>query len=315
MFSLRWWNVGIRGLCCAAGDEAGRRFLRRFFPAGLPEWRRRLREWGIGKGDRVAILSENRPEWMIADFASLLLGAVTVPIYATLDRRTDCLHSARFGGACCFCFQRNAAEKVLSIREQTAVEKIVVMDAVRATQAHCECQCRGPHGSLRSEGQSGFILNWKPTARAIAPDDLATIIYTSGTTGTPKGVMLTHGNMASNLSCSLAEFPVSAGDVSISFLPLSHVTARHVDFALLYRGVTLAYVPLVDQVPRALQEVRAYVFCCGAAGLRKNSFPDGAEGQGVSELNVLSLGAVGGARSPARSSGGPDADHARVEAG
>ena len=79
-------------------------------------------------------------------------------------------------------------------------------------------------------------------ARTISPDDLATIIYTSGTTGTPKGVMLTHGNMASNLNCSLAEFPVQAGEISISFLPLSHVTARHVDFALLYRGVTLAHL-------------------------------------------------------------------------
>ena len=113
---------------------------------------------------------------------------------------------------------------------------------------------------LWSEDRPNLDPQLEAMARAIAPDDLATIIYTSGTTGTPKGVMLTHGNMASNLSCSLTEFPVTPGDVSISFLPLSHVTARHVDFALLCRGVTLAYVPLVDQLPRALQEVHPTFF-------------------------------------------------------
>ena len=98
---------------------------------------------------------------------------------------------------------------------------------------------------MEAGGLSGRYWQLEAAARAISPDDLATIIYTSGTTGTPKGVMLTHGNMASNLNCSLAEFPVQPGDVSISFLPLSHVTARHVDFALLYRGVTLASAGVV----------------------------------------------------------------------
>jgi len=89
---------------------------------------------------------------------------------------------------------------------------------------------------------------------------LATIIYTSGTTGIPKGVMLTHGNMASNIFCSLQGFGVGPGEISISFLPLSHVTARHVDFAMLYHGVTLAYLPLVHQLPQALLEVHPTIF-------------------------------------------------------
>jgi long-chain acyl-CoA synthetase len=93
-------------------------------------------------------------------------------------------------------------------------------------------------------------------ARSIQPDDLATIIYTSGTTGTSKGAMLTHGNMASNIACSLAGFDIRPGQVSVSFLPLSHVTARHVDLSLLCHGVTLAYCPFMDKLPEVLLEVR-----------------------------------------------------------
>jgi long-chain acyl-CoA synthetase len=117
-------------------------------------------------------------------------------------------------------------------------------------------------------------------ARAISPDDLATIIYTSGTTGTPKGVMLTHGNMASNLNCSLAEFPVQPGDVSISFLPLSHVTARHVDFALLYRGVTLAHLALVTQLPQVLLEVKPTFFVAVPRVYEKIHFQTEQKAQG-----------------------------------
>jgi long-chain acyl-CoA synthetase len=228
------------------------------FAGGVAGAARALQGWGIGRGDRVAILSENRPEWMIADFASLLLGAVTVPIYATLTAEQTAYILRDSGARAIFLSSEAQLQKVLSIREKTAVEKIVVFDAPGAVsdEAAGVVQIQG----LWSEGQARIHAQLEADARAVAPDDLATIIYTSGTTGTPKGVMLTHGNMASNLSCSLTEFPVSEDDVSISFLPLSHVTARHVDFALLSRGVTLAYVPLVDQVPRALQEVRPTFF-------------------------------------------------------
>ena len=97
-------------------------------------------------------------------------------------------------------------------------------------------------------------------ARSIAPDDLATIVYTSGTTGTSKGAMLTHGNIASNIQCSLLGFNMRPGLISISFLPLCHITARHVDFAMLYHGVTLAYCPFLDRLPASLLEVRPSVF-------------------------------------------------------
>jgi long-chain acyl-CoA synthetase len=221
-----------------------------------------LRAWGIEKSDRVAILSENRPEWMMADFASLLLGAVTVPIYATLTTEQTAYILRDSGARVLFLSSETQLQKALSIREQTRVEQIVVFDAIEtdAMKTHAARTSTVGINQLWMDSQPRIHPQLEANARAVTPDDLATIIYTSGTTGTPKGVMLTHGNMAANLSCSLAEFPVGADDVSISFLPLSHVTARHVDFALLYRGVTLAYVPLVDQVPRALQEVRPTFF-------------------------------------------------------
>ncbi len=210
-----------------------------------------LQRWGIGRGDRVAILSENRPEWTMADFASLLLGAVTVPIYATLTADQTAYILRDSGARVIFVSSEMQLQKVLSIREQTALEKLIVMDAAEGAVRMSE---------MASEGPASHDAALEATARAVSPDDLATIIYTSGTTGTPKGVMLTHGNMASNLNCSLAEFPVRLGDVSISFLPLSHVTARHVDFALLYRGVTLAHLAYVNQLPQALLEVKPTFF-------------------------------------------------------
>jgi len=99
-----------------------------------------------------------------------------------------------------------------------------------------------------------------PASKAV-PDDLATLIYTSGTTGVPKGAMLTHGNLASNLYTSLDAFVfIKNEDISLSFLPLSHITARHVDFGCMYRGVTLAYCPNFDDMPRMLKSVRPTFF-------------------------------------------------------
>ena len=92
-------------------------------------------------------------------------------------------------------------------------------------------------------------------ARSIEPDDLATLIYTSGTTGTPKGVMLTHGNLASNLNVSLDMYDLGKDDLCVSFLPLSHVTARHLDYALFNVGVPLAYCPVMDDLPRTMKQV------------------------------------------------------------
>src|SRR5579863_1167926 len=214
---------------------------------------RALREWGISKGDRVAILSENRPEWTIADFACLLIGAVVVPVYATLTGEQMAYMLQDSGARVIFVSNEKQLLKVQSIQNQTAVERIVVMDPVETAHAmHMQ--------RLMQDGPKERDPQFDSAARGIEADDLATIIYTSGTTGTPKGARLTHGNLASNIAYSLSGFTIRGGEISISFLPLSHVTARHVDLAMLYRGVTLAYVSAIDTLPQALAEVRPTIF-------------------------------------------------------
>jgi long-chain acyl-CoA synthetase len=218
---------------------------------------RALQKWGVRKGDRVAILSENRPEWSTADFAILLLGAVTVPVYATLTPEQTAYTLRDSGASVIFLSTEHQLQKVQSILSQTQVQKIVVMDRIqipsgRALNVELMHQFTAP-GAGELDPQTESI------ARSIQSDDLATIIYTSGTTGISKGVMLTHGNMASNINYSLLGFDMHPGLTSVSFLPLSHVTARHVDFTLLYHGVTLAYCPFMENLPATLLEVRPTV--------------------------------------------------------
>ena len=215
---------------------------------------RGLQELGVRKGDRVAILSENRPEWTIADFAILLLGAVTVPVYATLTPEQTAYTLRDSGATVVFVSTELQLRKVQAILAQTQVQKIVIMDRIQisgdpaATSLSMDQFTAQSSAALDSQTES--------FARSIQSDDLATIIYTSGTTGVSKGAMLTHGNMASNILCSLLGFGIQPGDSSVSFLPLSHVTARHVDLTMLYHGVTLAYCPFMEHLPQTLLEVR-----------------------------------------------------------
>ena len=212
-----------------------------------------LRRWGLTKGDRLAILSENRFEWAAVDFACLLLGVVVVPIYSTLTAQQTAYILRDSGAKVVVVSTEKQLEKVLSIRDQTALEKVVVMDQVKTADATQIQQ-------LMHEGPVERDPELDAFARTITPDDLASIIYTSGTTGDAKGVQLSHGNLTSNIQHSLDGFDVYPGQISISFLPLSHVTARHADIALLHRGVTLAYCPFIEQLPQALMEVRPAIF-------------------------------------------------------
>ena len=216
---------------------------------------RTLEAWGVRKGDRVAILSENRPEWTITDFAVLALGAITVPIYATQTAEHIAFILNNSGARVIAVSTKNQLEKVLAIQQQTSLERILVMDPVETATHTVQMQ------ELMLQGPTDFDPEFDARSQPIAPDDLATIIYTSGTTGTPKGAMLTHGNMASNIACSMEAFDFGKHEeVSVSFLPLSHVTARHVDFALLYRGVVLAYCADIAQLAKTLTEVQPAIF-------------------------------------------------------
>jgi long-chain acyl-CoA synthetase len=220
-----------------------------------------LRSWGIHPGDRIAILSENRPEWPIADVSSLLIGAVTVPLYTTLTADQTAFALGDAGCRVIFVSSGQQLHKVISILSKTHIEKVVVMDELEFTGdlAPLADRCATMR-DITQQGPEDLDAEIEGQARAITPDDLATIVYTSGTTGTSKGAMLTHGNIASNIQCSLLGFNMRPGLVSISFLPLCHITARHVDFSMLYHGVTLAYCPFIERLPEALLEVKPSLF-------------------------------------------------------
>jgi len=220
-----------------------------------------LHDWGIRPSDRIAILSENRPEWPIADMASLLLGAVTVPLYTTLTAEQTAFVLKDAGCRAVFLSSDHHLHKVLSILPQTQIEKIVVMDPLEFTGdlAPFAGRCATMR-QLTLQGPADLGRELESRARSISPDDVATIVYTSGTTGTSKGAMLTHGNLASNIQCSMLGFSMHPGHTSVSFLPLCHITARHLDFALLYHGVTLAYCPFIERLPANLLEVRPTIF-------------------------------------------------------
>ncbi|HEV7553602.1 MAG TPA: long-chain fatty acid--CoA ligase, partial [Candidatus Angelobacter sp.] len=208
-----------------------------------------FKEWGIQKGDRVAILGENRPEWMIADFACVNSGIADVPIYATLtaDQTLYLLQNSR--ARVVFVSTLEQLRKVQSIQAQTSLEKIVVMDDLNEVNVI-------PMWSLIKGASLDHDPEFDEEAHKIQPDDLATLIYTSGTTGRSKGVMLSHGNLTECAIMASKQAEWTLEDVYLSFLPLSHVTARHVDYVCYLDGVSLAYCAVFDQLPQMLQEAR-----------------------------------------------------------
>jgi long-chain acyl-CoA synthetase len=214
----------------------------------------------VGSGDKVAILSENRPEWAFADLATLCTGAADATIYPTLT-----------------------AAQVLYILDDSESKVVFVSNAVQAAKVaevrarlprlqHVVCFDPGPIpdmislDGLREKGREGLAADREAVRRqaaTVTADDLATLIYTSGTTGDPKGVMLTHGNLLHNVLAAQKVFPMVNHEwTALSFLPLCHSferTAGH-NF-MLHAGVTIAYAESVEKVPENMQEVRPSIMC------------------------------------------------------
>jgi long-chain acyl-CoA synthetase len=218
-----------------------------------------LADMGIKPGDRIALLSENRPEWSIADLAILSLGAINVPIYTTqaVDQIRYILTDS--GARAIFIsnkkLYRHAKEALEGL---DFLEKIVFFDgdAIEDTARSTTLESLEKIGSERA-------IN-KPAAfgaylKAIRLDDLATIIYTSGTTGEPKGVMLTHASFVSNVLAITAGLPISSTDIALSVLPLSHIFERTGFYIFCYNGVSVYYTASFDQVAENLREVRPTV--------------------------------------------------------
>ena len=207
---------------------------------------RGLNALGVEKDDRVAILSENRPEWAITDFGSLKTGAVTVPMFSTLTA-AQVGYILNDSGTKVICVStEKQLEKCLSIRDKIpTLEQIIIFDSIEGETP---------------EGVTEFETVCEPTGEdtdnTTSEDDVATIIYTSGTTGNPKGVMLTHANFISNVEACKSLIDVSETDVLLSFLPLSHVFERlggH--YVPLFSGAKIAYAESTFTVAQNMKEV------------------------------------------------------------
>jgi long-chain acyl-CoA synthetase len=215
---------------------------------------KQLQDSGIRKGDRVALLAENRFEWAITDWACLLIGAVDVPIYPTLTAEQAAFILKNSGAKIIVLSTQKQLEKIVSIESNMPLQRVVVMDDITHPDVIPMSTIMRPEDPVERDPQ------FDAAARAIVPDDLATIIYTSGTTGIPKGVMLTQGNIACNLEQTGRSLGWQPGQITLSFLPLSHVTARHVDYLCFSCGVTLAYCPSFDELPAKLRQLRPQLF-------------------------------------------------------
>ncbi len=212
-----------------------------------------LKELGIRAGDRVSILSETRPEWAIADYACLCAQAADVPIYPTLTPRQTEYILKDSGAVGVFCSTPEQVAKVLEIRAALpALRHVIAFDAGAKRGGVMLLD------ELEAAGRAalGKYPRLKEDAIAVSPDSLATLIYTSGTTGDPKGVILSHKNIWSNVQGGLVAMPLRPTDECLAMLPLSHVYERMVDYTLLAAGVIINYAESFDKVAANLQEVR-----------------------------------------------------------
>ncbi len=198
----------------------------------------RLLDSGLAAGDRVGLLSENSPEWAIADFACIVAGLVVVPIYPTLTAaQTEYI-------------LKDSGAKAIFVSSLDQSKKVETCRVIRLDELPPEL----PDEARLTDQEEGRL---EAMARARKAEDLFSILYTSGTTGEPKGVMLTHRNLCSNIQSSTLH--VGPGDLALSFLPLCHIYERMADYSYLCHGASIAYVAAIDEVPQALVEVRPTV--------------------------------------------------------
>ncbi|HEY9073100.1 MAG TPA: AMP-binding protein, partial [Desulfobaccales bacterium] len=224
---------------------------------------------GLEPGDRVAIFSENRPEWHIADFAILLARLVVVPVYNTLAP-SQIGYLLRHSG-CRMAIVAGAPQwEILKglLPELPDLETIAAME-----------ETPGPRTSLprivagASDLATAAVARIRAEALAADPRDLATIVYTSGTTGTPKGVMLTHGNITFDLNASLVNIHLQTARQGLSVLPLPHVLERLLCYGYFHEGIPIAYgdphdlkallklhqPEVIGAVPRILEKIQEAV--------------------------------------------------------
>ena len=220
-----------------------------------------LLSWGIKKGDRIAIFAKNSPEWAIADWANVTSGFVTVPIYDTLTADKAAYILKDSGSKVVVVQGKEHLDKVRGVLKQLKdLKQIVIIEemfekALEPNEHLFEDVLKDGAAYAKKKPDE-----WTKMRDAVKPDDVASIVYTSGTTGEPKGVILTQNNFASNVITCLKYFPLQAGDVALSFLPLSHVFERMAGhFTMIHAGVTISYAESIEKVPENMQEVKPHV--------------------------------------------------------
>lgn len=214
-----------------------------------------LEDLGITAQDRVAILSENRPEWLLTDYACMCSGITNVPIYATLPAEQIPYLLNDSGARAVIVSTTDQARKLASIRAETpGLQWVIGMTATKADGCDLTFAELLARGAARDNAERATAF--KERALQITPDTLLTLIYTSGTTGNPKGVMLTQDNVHSNVIACQQVFQSSVTDTALSFLPLSHIFERTGAYFLFASGVRIAYAESVDTVPVNMSEIK-----------------------------------------------------------
>lgn len=208
-----------------------------------------LLELGVKKGDRIAMISNNRTEWHLTDLAIQQIGAVNVPVYSNINPEdydyilNDC------GAKLVFLSDEEILGKILSIKANVpSLEKIYTFNKISG-QSH--------YSELLNNSSTEDIEQHR---NLVQGDDLATLIYTSGTTGKPKGVMLTHKNFISNVLASEPRLPIAKEQKALSFLPLCHVFERMLDYLYIYKSVSIYYAESMDTIADNLKEVKPQLF-------------------------------------------------------
>jgi long-chain acyl-CoA synthetase len=211
--------------------------------------------FGVQRGDRVALMAENGTHWPTIDYATLSVGAVLVPIYPTLTPDQAAYVTNDCGAEVVFVQGRERYEGLVAERTDTprVRQYVVIDDAVDASDAVAFATLLADTEPMTDEAFRASALRSKP-------EDLATFIYTSGTTGNPKGVMLSHRNLTSNLLSASRAIEIHREQTGLSFLPLSHSFERIVDFIYFYKGATIAYAESVQTVGQNMMEARPHFF-------------------------------------------------------
>lgn len=216
----------------------------------------KLLQLGVQKGDRIGLLSETRYQWAYADLAILCAGAVTVPIYSTLPEKQVEYIIKNSEMTLIFVSDGVQLQKILDIAKDCPLLKTVVVfdppEELPPSVLTLESMIQEGKDYLKKD--PALVRN---RAAECKPDDVFTLVYTSGTTGEPKGVMLTHRNVISNVESILQFFSFNENDVALSFLPLSHILERMAGYyTMLSRGTTIAYAESIEAMPKNLGEIR-----------------------------------------------------------